>query len=578
MGIVTVPNAFGVEYTNININLGTDNPDCESSDSCHSPSFVLITTGMWIQWKNLDSAPHTITSGSLSSGINGLFDSLIIYPDSTFSHQFTVPGIYDYFCILHPWAKGSVNVIGETSDTTQLYQPSSSSLTSILTLDPLPSEVDVGERLTFSGTLKSANGNPVVRQTVQILGNKIVDGVTVVRDIAVCERYTNNSGIFSCFWSDILRDIQQRKEFTISFSAEFSGNPAFESSTSQAYNVLFQSYLTKPAFGKAMLPPEIEFPTPNFDKACWNTRELTKCETDYDNDGVREIVPHILALYKLLDFPQQNYGFSFGIFDTEDRKIISGDGQDLLVFSILIENESNSPATIELRGFKMYDSKDRIFTTSTSSRIQPLGGEIENAAFNWREICPSYDRLMEIQPGIKGKMKLCFEVPEDSDHFKVVYDGSKYSSMESGMVLIFDRGAMERHTEKQAVVEGTGTTTSGIQDSSGPTKSTSMFIELLYLIIGVTAVAGIVGAVLIAKRGSNTKSAQQKLEEYEDEYLKTGNKDLEEYEKEYLARQGQRPSPKPAEKKETSSSCDNCGAPFKKPDAKFCGKCGTPSS
>ena len=115
---------------------------------------------------------------------------------------------------------------------------------------------------------------------------------------------------------------------------------------------------------------------------------------------------------------------------------------------------------------------------------------------------------------------------------------------------------MERYTEKQAVVEGTGTTMSGIQDSSGPTKSTSMFIELLYLIIGVTAVAGIVGAVLIAKRGTNTKSAQQKLEEYEDEYLKAGNQagnqDLEEYEKEYLARQGQRPSPKPARVEKTT--------------------------
>ena len=124
----------------------------------------------------------------------------------------------------------------------------------------------------------------------------------------------------------------------------------------------------------------------------------------------------------------------------------------------------------------------------------------------------------------------------------------------------------------------TGTTTSGIQDSSGPTKSTSMFIELLYLIIGVTAVAGIVGAVLIAKRGSNKKSAQQKLEEYDDEYLKTGNKDLEEYEKEYLARQGQRPNPKPARVEKTTLFCDNCGAAFKKPEAKFCGECGTPRS
>ena len=36
-------------------------------------------------------------------------------------------------------------------------------------------------------------------------------------------------------------------------------------------------------------------------------------------------------------------------------------------------------------------------------------------------------------------------------------------------------------------------------------------------------------------------------------------------------------TPKPAKKKETSPSCNNCGKPLKK-DAKFCGQCGTPRS
>ena len=34
---------------------------------------------------------------------------------------------------------------------------------------------------------------------------------------------------------------------------------------------------------------------------------------------------------------------------------------------------------------------------------------------------------------------------------------------------------------------------------------------------------------------------------------------------------------KPAEKKETSAFCENCGKPLK-PEAKFCGQCGTPRS
>ena len=87
----------------------------------------------------------------------------------------------------------------------------------------------------------------------------------------------------------------------------------------------------------------------------------------------------------------------------------------------------------------------------------------------------------------------------------------------------------------------------------------SMSIEPLYIVIGVVAIGGIIGAIAVARRGSKTpKPAKQDLEEYEEKYLA----------KEKPAKQ------KPAEKKETSSSCSNCGNPLK-PTAKFCGGCGT---
>jgi hypothetical protein len=97
-----------------------------------------------------------------------------------------------------------------------------------------------------------------------------------------------------------------------------------------------------------------------------------------------------------------------------------------------------------------------------------------------------------------------------------------------------------------------------LDESSG----TSMSIEPLYIVIGVVAIGGIIGAIAVARRGSKTpKPAKQDLEEYEEKYLA----------KEKPAKQ------KPAEKKETSSSCSNCGNPLK-PEAKFCGQCGTSRS
>jgi len=90
------------------------------------------------------------------------------------------------------------------------------------------------------------------------------------------------------------------------------------------------------------------------------------------------------------------------------------------------------------------------------------------------------------------------------------------------------------------------------------TSGTSMSIEPLYIVIGVVAIGGIIGAIAVARRGSKTS--------------KPAKQDLEEYEEKYIAKQ--KPSPKPAKKKETSSSCSNCGASLK-PTAKFCGGCGT---
>ena len=93
------------------------------------------------------------------------------------------------------------------------------------------------------------------------------------------------------------------------------------------------------------------------------------------------------------------------------------------------------------------------------------------------------------------------------------------------------------------------------------TSGASMSIEPLYIVIGVVAIGGIIGAIAVARRGSKTS--------------KPAKQDLEEYEEKYIAKQ--KPSPKPAKKKEISAFCESCGKPLK-PTAKFCGGCGTQPS
>ena len=93
-------------------------------------------------------------------------------------------------------------------------------------------------------------------------------------------------------------------------------------------------------------------------------------------------------------------------------------------------------------------------------------------------------------------------------------------------------------------------------------ESSGTSIPPLYIAGGAAAIgAAVIGIIFAYSRNSKTP--------------KPVKKELEEYEEKYIAKQ--KPSPKPAKKKETSAFCENCGKPLK-PMAKFCGGCGTPRS
>ena len=95
-------------------------------------------------------------------------------------------------------------------------------------------------------------------------------------------------------------------------------------------------------------------------------------------------------------------------------------------------------------------------------------------------------------------------------------------------------------------------------------KSLGGSIPPLYIAGGAAAIgAAIIGIIFVVKRGSSGTSTP-----------KPARQDLDDYEDQYLRRQGQRPTRKPAEARQTSSFCDSCGKPLK-PTAKFCGKCGS---
>ncbi|MDC4231260.1 MAG: plastocyanin/azurin family copper-binding protein [Nitrosopumilus sp.] len=88
---------------------GSGIPGCEETNECFIPYEVSVAVGTTVTWSNDDTAAHTVTSGTISSS-DGLFDSSIFMAGKSFEFTFNDAGTYDYFCMVHPWMTGIVQV------------------------------------------------------------------------------------------------------------------------------------------------------------------------------------------------------------------------------------------------------------------------------------------------------------------------------------------------------------------------------------------------------------------------------------------------------------------------------------
>ena len=68
------------------------------------PLYAEVESGTTVTWTNTDSIVHTVTH------VNNSFDSKPIQPNESWSYTFDTAGVYDYYCTLHPYMKGTVKV------------------------------------------------------------------------------------------------------------------------------------------------------------------------------------------------------------------------------------------------------------------------------------------------------------------------------------------------------------------------------------------------------------------------------------------------------------------------------------
>ncbi|MDJ0805849.1 MAG: cupredoxin family copper-binding protein [Gammaproteobacteria bacterium] len=69
------------------------------------PSIVSVKVGEKVTWQQSGNMPHTVTANNRS------FGSQHLQQNGEFTHTFDSPGIYTYFCSLHPSMQGVVKVV-----------------------------------------------------------------------------------------------------------------------------------------------------------------------------------------------------------------------------------------------------------------------------------------------------------------------------------------------------------------------------------------------------------------------------------------------------------------------------------
>lgn len=71
-----------------------------------SPSELTVRAGATVIWKNVSSAPHTVTSDDGQT-----FDSGNVLPGGTFKFTFKATGTFHYHCNIHPYMRAFIAVV-----------------------------------------------------------------------------------------------------------------------------------------------------------------------------------------------------------------------------------------------------------------------------------------------------------------------------------------------------------------------------------------------------------------------------------------------------------------------------------
>lgn len=115
IGLLLIPVGYNAAFAKtfqVTIPTGAADPN---APFFYSPWELSIDVLDKVEWGNADTAAHTVTSGIVTNGTglpDGRFDSGLFNVGKSFSYQFMEKdaGVVNYFCSIHLWMTGVVNV------------------------------------------------------------------------------------------------------------------------------------------------------------------------------------------------------------------------------------------------------------------------------------------------------------------------------------------------------------------------------------------------------------------------------------------------------------------------------------
>jgi plastocyanin len=75
--------------------------------NCFEPNVLRVDAGQTVTWTNRDPDPHTVTGVAESFG-----DYTELSEGGAVTHEFHDPGVFPYFCVIHPSMVGAI-VVGD---------------------------------------------------------------------------------------------------------------------------------------------------------------------------------------------------------------------------------------------------------------------------------------------------------------------------------------------------------------------------------------------------------------------------------------------------------------------------------